>query len=62
MALQAILASPRFIFRFEETPARAQPGTPYRIADLELASRLSYFLWGTVPDDDAASRRPWTAS
>ena len=47
MALQAILASPRFIFRFEETPARAQPGTPYRIADLELASRLSYFLWGT---------------
>ncbi len=50
MAVQAILASPGFIFRFEETPSGLAPGTPYRIADIELASRLSYFLWGTVPD------------
>ena len=50
MALQAILASPRFLFRLEQTPATARPGQNYRITDLDLASRLSFFLWGSVPD------------
>ncbi len=49
-ALQAILASPHFIFRFEEVPADAQPGDVYRLADTDLATRLSYFIWGTYPD------------
>ncbi len=50
-AIQAILANPEFVFRFEHVPANAAPGTNYRISDLELASRLSYFLWSTAPDD-----------
>ncbi|MEO8679635.1 MAG: DUF1592 domain-containing protein [Vicinamibacterales bacterium] len=50
MALQAILASPRFLFRLEQTPANVKPGQNYRLADIDLASRLSFFLWGTVPD------------
>ena len=50
-ALQAMLASPQFVFRFERTPANVAPGRDYRITDYELASRLSYFLWGTIPDD-----------
>ncbi|MCH7716351.1 MAG: DUF1592 domain-containing protein [Gemmatimonadetes bacterium] len=50
-ALQAILASPDFVFRFEEVPAGVEPGTNYRISDLALASRLSFFLWGTPPDE-----------
>src|SRR4029450_2008237 len=59
MALQAILASPQFIFRLEEAPATAKPGQNYRITDFDLASRLSYFLWASVPDKellDAAAR------
>ena len=50
-ALQAILASPSFIFRLEEEPADVQPGEIYQLSDLDLASRLSFFLWGTVPDE-----------
>jgi hypothetical protein len=50
LALQAILASPRFVFRFEETPQTARVGQSYRISDADLASRLSFFLWGTLPD------------
>jgi hypothetical protein len=50
-AIQAILASPEFVFRFEKTPADAAPGRNYRITDLELASRLSYFLWSSAPDE-----------
>ena len=50
LALQAILASPRFVFRFEETPLTARAGQNYRISDADLASRLSFFLWGTLPD------------
>ena len=50
-ALQAILAGPDFVFRFEEAPAGVEPGTNYRISDLALASRLSFFLWGTPPDE-----------
>jgi uncharacterized protein DUF1592/uncharacterized protein DUF1588/uncharacterized protein DUF1585/uncharacterized protein DUF1587/uncharacterized protein DUF1595 len=49
-ALQALLASPKFVFRFEATPAVARAGQTYRISDLDLASRLSFFLWDTVPD------------
>jgi mono/diheme cytochrome c family protein len=50
-AIQAMIASPEFVFRFERVPANAAPGTNYRITDLELASRMSYFLWSTLPDD-----------
>ena len=50
-AVQAILSSPEFVFRFERTPAGVAPGRNYRISDLELASRLSYFLWSSAPDD-----------
>jgi mono/diheme cytochrome c family protein len=50
-ALESILANPQFIFRFEAVPAHARPGTNYRIGDLELASRLSYFLWSGPPDE-----------
>jgi hypothetical protein len=49
-ALEAILASPHFIFRFEELPANARAGARYAISDVDLASRLSFFIWGTSPD------------
>jgi hypothetical protein len=52
MALQAILASPHFVFRIEEPAAGAKPGQSYRISDLDLAARLSFFLWSTSPDDE----------
>jgi mono/diheme cytochrome c family protein len=51
-AMQRILASPKFAFRVERDPAGLAPGTVYRISDLELASRLSFFLWSTIPDDE----------
>ncbi len=51
-ALQAILASPQFIFRLEEQPAGIRAGTNYRLSDLDLASRLAFFLWATNPDDE----------
>ncbi len=50
MALQAVLASPHFLFRLEREPVAVRPGQDYRIGDLALASRLSYFLWATPPD------------
>jgi hypothetical protein len=50
--LQAVLASPQFIFRLERAPAGVRPGQNYRISDIDLASRLSYFLWSTVPDKE----------
>ena len=60
-ALRALLASPEFLFRIERDPAGLVPGTPYRVSDLELASRLSFFLWSSLPDDAlidvAAARR-----
>jgi mono/diheme cytochrome c family protein len=52
MALQAMLASPKFLFRLEEVPAMARPGQNYRITDYDLASRLSFFLWGSGPDEE----------
>jgi hypothetical protein len=51
-ALEAILASPHFIFRLEREPDSAKPGAAYRVADVDLASRLSFFLWGTPPDQE----------
>jgi len=56
VALELILAHPEFIFRFERTPAGVAPGSNYRISELELASRLAYFLWSTAPDDELISR------
>ena len=50
--LQFILAHPEFVFRAEEGPAGVKPGEPYRISELELASRLSYFMWSAGPDDE----------
>ena len=50
-ALQFILASPEFLFRFEPDPAKLAPGSVYRIDDVALASRLSFFLWSSIPDD-----------
>ena len=47
----AILASPKFLYRYSTPPAGKQPGQAYRISDLELASRLSFFLWSAVPDE-----------
>ncbi len=51
LALQRILVSPEFLFRIERDPEDAAPNTPYPISDLELASRLSFFLWSSIPDD-----------
>src|SRR5262249_46146379 len=51
-ALEALLANPNFVFRFEREPATAKQGQSFRISDTELASRLSYFLWSTMPDDE----------
>ena len=51
-ALARVLADPQFVFRFEREPASAKPGERYRIDDLELASRLSFFLWSSAPDDE----------
>jgi mono/diheme cytochrome c family protein len=50
-ALQRILADPEFIYRGEREPANLAPGRSYRISDLALASRLSFFLWSSIPDD-----------
>lgn len=59
MALRRILSDPQFVYRFERDPANVAPDSAYRVSDLELASRLSFFLWSSIPDDqllDAASR------
>ena len=52
LALRALLTSPEFLFRIEEDPEDAAPGTPYRLGDFALASRLSFFLWSSIPDDE----------
>src|SRR3954469_5772157 len=51
-ALSAVLVSPEFLFRVERDPASAAPGTVYRLNDVALASRLSFFLWSSIPDDE----------
>ncbi len=50
-ALERVLVSPDFLFRIEADPASAAPGSVYRLSDVELASRLSFFLWSSIPDD-----------
>jgi hypothetical protein len=52
MGLRAVLVSPEFLFRVEQDPSGIAPGTAYRVSDLELASRLSFFLWSSIPDDE----------
>jgi mono/diheme cytochrome c family protein len=52
MALRRILADPEFVFRKEAEPPTLKPGEKYRITDVELASRLSFFLWSSIPDDE----------
>jgi mono/diheme cytochrome c family protein len=52
MALERLLVDPDFLFRVERDPANAAAGVPYRISDLELASRLSFLLWSSLPDDE----------
>jgi hypothetical protein len=52
MSLQALLASPKFLFRLEVVPAGVRPGQNYRITDDDLASRMSFFIWGSGPDQE----------
>ena len=52
MAIERLLIDPEFLFRIERDPEGIAPGAPYRLADLELASRLSFFLWSSIPDDE----------
>ena len=52
MGLRAVLVSPEFLFRIEPDPKSVPPGTVYKISDIELASRLSFFLWSSIPDDE----------
>jgi hypothetical protein len=51
-ALERLLVDPDFLFRIERDPVNALPGSTYRVSDLNLASRLSFFLWSSIPDDD----------
>jgi hypothetical protein len=51
LALQRVLVDPEFLFRIERDQPNASPGDSYRLSDLELASRLSFFLWSSIPDD-----------
>ena len=51
-ALRALLLSPEFLFRIEQDPASIAPNTAYRLSDVELASRISFFLWSSIPDDE----------
>jgi mono/diheme cytochrome c family protein len=50
MAIRRVISGPEFVFRVEQDPPNVAPNAPYRISDLELASRLSFFLWSTIPD------------
>ncbi len=52
LAVRAVLVDPDFLFRVERHPAQVARGTAYRVSDLELASRLAFFLWSSVPDDE----------
>ena len=52
MALSGVLVSPEFLFRVEQEPTAVAANTPYRVSDLQLASRLSFFLWSSIPDDE----------
>ena len=52
LALRRLLVSPEFLYRIEADPDGAAPGAPYPVPDLDLASRLSFFLWSSIPDDE----------
>jgi hypothetical protein len=52
LGLRRILASPDFVLRIERDPSGVEPGAVYRVADVDLASRLSFFLWSSIPDDE----------
>src|SRR5262249_50839138 len=52
LALERILTGPEFLFRVETDPRASAPGMAYKITDIDLASRLSFFLWSSVPDDE----------
>ncbi|MGE3511547.1 MAG: DUF1592 domain-containing protein [Vicinamibacterales bacterium] len=54
-ALERVLVAPDFLFRMEQDPASAKPGVPFRVSDIELASRLSFFLWSSIPDETLLS-------
>ena len=51
-ALAGLLVAPQFLFRIEDEPAGVRAGTVYRLDDFALASRLSFFLWSSIPDDE----------
>jgi hypothetical protein len=51
-ALARVLVAPAFLYRTETEPAGTKPGTPYRLSSVDLASRLSFFLWSSIPDDE----------
>ena len=51
-ALNAVLVNPEFLFRIEREPVGVAPGAAYRLGDLEIASRLAFFLWSSIPDDE----------
>ncbi|NKB34372.1 MAG: DUF1592 domain-containing protein [Pseudomonadales bacterium] len=55
LALRRLLVSPEFLVRIESDPTDAQADTPYQISDIELASRLSFFLWSSIPDEELLS-------
>lgn len=55
LALSSILINPKFLFRVERDPLGVKSGTIYRIGDIELASRLSFFLWSSIPDEELLS-------
>ncbi len=52
LAVEALLSSPSFLMRVENVPRETRPGTSYQVSDVELASRLSFFLWRSMPDDE----------
>jgi hypothetical protein len=54
-ALRFMLVHPRFLYRIEQDPEKVAPGSIYRISDIELASRLSFFIWSSIPDDELLS-------
>ena len=57
LAIRRLLVSPEFLYRVEADPPGVAPGAPYRVGDLDLASRLSFFLWSSIPDDELLAAR-----
>src|SRR5262249_53759171 len=55
LALRRILVDPQFLFRIERDPVGVAPNSSYRLTDLEIASRLSFFLWSSIPDEQLLS-------